>query len=1073
MNSDPSLLSPPQWLESSHKASDLPLARNDFSLVELWKVISRRRRLLLWTVFAFMALGFVYCLLNPRLYKAQAKLLLLKQDYAAGLSDPTQASASAAADALDFNLAVQTQVDVIKSRNLALRVIKELKLDQEPDYQLTNNNAENEKPLDESPKRLAFVLAKFDKRLQADSVSGTRIISVSFLDHSPQRAATVVNQLIADFIEYNYQIRFAASSEATNFLASQLNNMKAQVDEAQANVARLQQQSGIYGIDEANNATNAKLDQLNAQLTVAQANKAVKESIYKMALTRSPDVLAGMIGSQGTGANTANAPLQLLRQEQAEAAANYAELNARYGTEYPKVLQAGERLRSIQASIKSEIDRLVGQATAEYTLASDTEAAAARSLRLQEALASKMNKDAIRYTSAKHEADTSRDLYEELLKRLKEAGLLAGLRSTNLNILDSAIAPSRLAQPLLPIYLLVTLFGGLFVGIILVFTADAMDQSVRDPQKIEEAVGASVLALIPPVERSLPKAAIQTLRLSTSQSVWQYQTTAKAPRSTVAEAFRVLRTAILSSTPGRRSLVLAITSTSEGEGKSFTTFNLAAAFAQSGRTVLVVDADLRKRALSVALGFDRRDGLDEAVSDTVWQKYVTTYEEIPGLFVLPAGQDKHYPSDVLGSVSMTDLIGRLRAAFDVVLIDTPSILAVTDTVSLSTSVDAVMVVAKCGTTALHSLVRTLSVLRRARAQILGVVLNGIDFDSADFYYYWGKQRYGYAATPAQIFVPAPTVIASRATVLALVAAFAGLLCTANSQGQIKTLPAQVKTAPTDAALAPQKVLIGTGDMLSVNVYDAPELSQEVRVGSSGTVRLVLLGDVYAVGLQPEQLANGIENQLRNRNLIRDPHVSVAVKEFTTQGVTVEGEVKKPGLYPIFSTRSLVDVIALADGTTSSADTRITILRHATGETEQVTLSQNNGEQIASNDVRVYPGDTVIVPRASYAYVLGDVQRPGGYLMHDNGSMTVLQAISEAQGTTRIASLKHVILLRKTEDSTETIPIQLKAIQRGQEPDQQLQSGDILFVPTSGVKSFGQNTQAIFASISGAALYAFH
>jgi polysaccharide export outer membrane protein len=268
----------------------------------------------------------------------------------------------------------------------------------------------------------------------------------------------------------------------------------------------------------------------------------------------------------------------------------------------------------------------------------------------------------------------------------------------------------------------------------------------------------------------------------------------------------------------------------------------------------------------------------------------------------------------------------------------------------------------------------------------------------------------------------------------------------------------------------ERLVIGSGDLLSISVYDAPELAQDVRVGSDGSIHLQLLGDVTAVGLQPSGLAKKIEQEYREHKLISSPQVSVVIKEFTSQGVTVEGEVKKPGVFPVYSDRSLVDVLALAEGTTPSADTRISIRRHGSGEIQRVTLVQNSGQQNAENDVRVYPGDTVIVPRAGLAYVLGDVGRPGGYIMHDNGSMTILQAISEAQGTTRNASLKHVVLLRKSDSGTDTIPIQLKDMMRGKAKDQALLNGDILFVPPSGLKNFAQSTESLTASMAGAALY---
>jgi succinoglycan biosynthesis transport protein ExoP len=1074
-------------------STHVPLAARAVSLRDLWQIISRRQKLILSILACSIALGVLYALFMPRLYRANAQMEILKQDAAAGLSDPAQASATMAADALDFNLAVQTQVNVLHSRRLMLRVIEEIKLDRTSEYQLSGDKAEVGLPLEQAPRRAAFVLERFEKRLDVKPVSGTRLISVSFLDPDPKRAAQVVNQLLADFVDYNFQVRFAASTQATSFLAKELGDMKHQVDSSEATAVQLQQQSGIYGVDATNNATNSKLEQLNADLTTAQANLALKESVYKLALTRSPEVLAGMIGAQGTGANTANGPLQLLRQEQADQAANYADLNARYGPQYPKVLQAGERLKSIQTSIRSEVTRLVGQATAEYRVAQDTERAAAIALQQQKGVASKMNHDAILYTSAKHEADTNRDLYEQLMSRLKQAGVLAGLHSSNISILDPAIPPSRPAQPMILLGLLLSALAGLIIGVVVALLVDSLDDTVRDPQTIEELTGTRVLALLPPAERSLPKAAVQSLQRSSHHGSWQYQTTARAPRSTLAESFRVLRTALISLGRTRRLGVIAITSTSESEGKSFTTFNLAAAFAQSGRSVVVVDADLRKSALTRALGMEHAEGLDEAIVDVDWKEYVKTYEEIPGLFIMPAGRREHHPADVLGSDAMAQLLKQLKETFDIVLIDTPSILSVSDTVSLSAIVDGVVVVAKCGETEQHSLTRTLSVLRRAGARVLGIVLNGIDFDSSDFYYYWGKQGDGYKSSAEQILSPAPRIIQAATSTIPMILLFLGSFAflhpgaakaqaadsaAVGSVSQDSTTRATPQTSMRTALLMPgapvdlpQTTIIGVGDLLHIDVFDAPDLTEDVRVGGNGNVHLSLLGDVHAAGLAPDVLARNLEVSLSEKGLMRTPNVSIELKEFNTQGVTVEGEVVKPGIYPIYSARSLVDILAISGGRTTSADTQILVRRRGSNIPQRIDLRQTDGTAEAESNVRVFPGDTVIVPRAGLAYVLGSVQRPGGYIMRNDGRMTVLEAISEAQGTTGVASLNHVLLLRKTEDGTVTIPIQLKAMQRGKEPDQRLVNGDILFVPSSGLKDFAKDTQAITASLSGAALYA--
>ena len=1196
--------------------SSLPFAERSYSLHDAWKTLRRRRNILLLTLASCLLIAVGYILFTPRLYQADAKMEILKQSGATDLGDPAQASASLAADALDFNLAAQTQVDVLQSRGLAMRVMQELRLNDTQDYKLRGKSSSMAS--DDSSPEAAYALKRFQGRLKVGLISGTRLISVSFLDRSPQRSAQVVNQLIADFIDHNFQTRFAASSQATSFLSSELEQMKRQVDESQANVVRLQQQSGIYGVDETNNATNARLDQLNAQVTAAQSNLALKRSVYHLAMTRNPEILSGMIGAQGTGANTANAPLQLLRQQQADAAANYAELNAHYGSQYPKVLQAGEKLRAIQASIESEINRLTGEATAEYKVATDTEAAATSALAAQKQLAAKMNHDAILYTSAKHEADTSRDLYEQLLHRLKEAGVLAGIRSSNLKVLDAAIAPAKPAEPMVLLGLLAAIGVGLVLGALVAFLVDAFDSTVRDPEQIESATFAPVLGMVPMAAKSLPRAAVVSLTRTVGDA-WEYQTTARAPRSVLAEAFRSLRTAVLAIVNSKQWTVLAVTSTSESEGKSFTTFNLASAIAQSGRTVVVVDADLRKHTLSDSLGLGSAEGLDEAAFDPAWQKYVSTYSELPGLFILPAGQQGHQPADLLGSRPMAELIENLRNSFDIVLIDTPSILAVTDTVSLSSAVDGVLIVAKCGQTQQHSLMRTISVLRRGGAKVMGVILNGIDFDSSDFYYYWGRQTSGYAATEAQILSPAPQILPSHrgtksglaAAALIAVAMLASslsaqevtatvnvassdsaianavapasmapvgntrrLLGTPHTHAKVAAVtivsnpvakphepsaavpiqlgksvasptpqdakaidvklaspmkssgPDTPATAPTricidcmiqPAALGPhselrkqepatfllaaleipaeeqalagqqqertrlplpgqipdaaQGIVIGVGDTLNISVYDAPELAQSVRVAADGKIHITLLGDVQAEGLQPSQLEAAIEAAYQSANLLRKPNVTVELKDFATQGLTVEGEVARPGIYPIYSARSLVDVLALAGGRTDTADSHVTIRRHKTQKLERVELQQNDSDQQANSDVRVFPGDTVIVPRAGLTYVMGSVTKPGGYIMRDGGTMTVLQAISEAQGTTKLASRDTILLLRKTNDGTITIRIALKDMERGKVPDQRLLNGDVLYVPASGGRTFLADTSAITASLSGAALYA--
>lgn len=1062
-----------------------------YGMDDLFKLLRRRRNWLIGSVLASLLLGLGYVLLTPRLYRAEAKLQVMKQDPVSGLGDPEQASASMASDALDFNLAVQTQVDVLKSRRLAMDVIGALGLESTPDYAAKKGLLPFAKAKEDQATKDDNAYKLFEKRLGVESISGTRLISVTFQDRNPKRAAEVVNRLIAGYLDYNYQTRLAATNNATVALSSQLKTMKQSVEEAQAKATDLQQKAGNYGIEGVDNPVIAKVDQLNNALTTAQANRIARQQILKLVGEQGPEALAGLIGQQGTGANTTSSPIQMLRQQQAEAAANFADLKSRYGSKYPKVIQEQQRLDAIQASIDKEDARLRSQALAEYNIAASSENAAATDLQAQERIAAKLGQNVAAYTVAKHEADAKRDLYEALTKRLEEAGVMASLHAGNLEVLDAAAAPSKPSNPRAILVLAIMAFAGLFLGLILAFAADLWDTTVRDPKRIEDDYNLPILGLIPPIEAEIAKTRENMARYSSSGVQWKYQTSASFPDSATAESFRKLRTSVSAAVPHMSKRIIAITSPSESEGKSFTAFNLAVTFAQSGRSVLVIDADLHKKTLSHVLGFDTTEGLDTALTSQEWQKVIQPYAAISGLFVLPAGHCSRAPGDVVSSVEMMKLLQKVSRTFDLVIIDTPSIMPVVDAVALSSLVDSVILVARYGATAKQSFRRAVSVLRQNGASILGVVLNGISHESSEYYYYWGKAGSGYLNEGGVILPSLKSLPLQRTVALLLVAG--ALLFAPNSARSQTTSTTPASNQPTTqaenqanpqpaspVALIPRandehtgSIPVGPGDLLKIAVYDAPELNQEVRVGTDGLINLALIGPIQADKLDPTTLAHHIEAQLKARDLILSPHVTVTIAEYNSQAVTVAGEVTRPGRYPIYAPRDLVEVIALAGGLSKDAGVNISIKHEGDTQAKTVFLPQTEADNIMKSNIPVYPGDVIVVPKVGIVYVLGNVTRPGGYAMHDQGKMTVLEAVSEAQGTSKDAAMNRGILLRKTGEGTAKIPIKLKEMQHGKIPDMALQAGDVLFISPSGLKTFGTNTEAIAASLSGAALYAVY
>jgi polysaccharide biosynthesis/export protein len=277
---------------------------------------------------------------------------------------------------------------------------------------------------------------------------------------------------------------------------------------------------------------------------------------------------------------------------------------------------------------------------------------------------------------------------------------------------------------------------------------------------------------------------------------------------------------------------------------------------------------------------------------------------------------------------------------------------------------------------------------------------------------------------------------------------------------------------TGAAQQAESLLIGPGDTVQVSVFDTPELSQLARVTDAGSIPLIMGGDVKVSSHTPEEASRMIEKVLLDGNFLLHPRVSVTVAEFATAKVSVMGEVKTPGAYPIHTARSVVDVLALAGGLTEVADRKIAIERHDTHEKLSYFVS-NQAKAALEDAVAVHPGDTVYVPKAGIVYVLGDVSHPGGYAMTSNDAqITALQLVARAGGTNHSAVPSATKLIHRSGDSYTELPLALSAMQKGKKPDVKLEANDVIYVPFSYLRNFGMQATGVVASVSSAAIYAF-
>lgn len=270
----------------------------------------------------------------------------------------------------------------------------------------------------------------------------------------------------------------------------------------------------------------------------------------------------------------------------------------------------------------------------------------------------------------------------------------------------------------------------------------------------------------------------------------------------------------------------------------------------------------------------------------------------------------------------------------------------------------------------------------------------------------------------------------------------------------------------------ESLLIGPGDALNVQVFDTPELTQTLRVTDSGEVSLMVGGDVKVGGLTPGQAAGAIKARLQDGHYMRNPQVLVTVSEYATEKVSILGEVKMPGSFPLRTSRSVVDVLSLAGGLTELADRKILIQRNGSSEKVPYFFS-NQADTALDTAVQVNPGDAIIVPRAGIAFALGDVHVPGGYTMTNNESqLTLLQLVARAGGVQHTAAAPHAKLIRKTKQGYVEIAIDLRDMLNGKRPDMLLVPEDVLYVPFSYARNLAINSAAILATAGNAAVYRF-
>jgi capsular exopolysaccharide synthesis family protein len=582
------------------------------------------------------------------------------------------------------------------------------------------------------------------KSVEVKPVRRTSLVIISATSEKAVNAALYANSHALSYIDWVREKRMEQQARGLQFLNAQAEELREKVGDLEREMADYAESNSIVALNKDENITVQKMSRLNQLLTEATAKRIFDEKAFQGAESSLSKNSAGFDDSS----------TQTVRSELAKLDAEYQQLSSKFTDSYPKMQQLKAQIARLKESVGSQREQIVAGLKGKYLASVEEEKNLKEELEQQKSQTFELSKREVQYNVLSRELTTSRELLQSVLKQSKETSLAVESNSSNVSIVDYAAIPVRPSFPVKTQMLALGLIAGLLAGVGLAFLLSYVDNSIRTPEDVQRnlrlaslgvvpAFGAEYLTLDPISENNDQKTMIgQSANLpvvSEKQVPIMYLS---SPRSLAAEAYRTIRTGILLSQAGSPPRTILVSSAQSSEGKTTTTVNLAASLASTGARVVLIDADLRRPSLIRHFKIDGdRPGLVELLTGLCELAEVVIPEVMPGVAVIPSGRIPPNPAELLGSNEMVAILDNLAEQFDYVLIDSPPILPVTDSVILSRYVDGVVFVVKGGATPRKVARDAKNRLINVGARMIGVILNDVDVNNGDYYYY---NRYYYS-----------------------------------------------------------------------------------------------------------------------------------------------------------------------------------------------------------------------------------------------------------------------------------------------------------------------------------------
>jgi capsular exopolysaccharide synthesis family protein len=607
----------------------------------------------------------------------------------------------------DSEMFLQTQIQLIKSDEVLRPVVQRLMPEMLSAPGKTSAKSE-------APVSLGLLSVNRPPR--------TYLLQISFRSPNPVKAAEVANAVAQSYISHSYEMRLQDSRRNAKFMNDQLEELQAKMEQSSSALAQFEKELDMINPEDRSNMLSARLLQLNTGWTNAQTARVQKEAAAKSVHSGSVEALeASAQGEQ----------LRKLEESIAEESEKFATIKLHYDVAHPIYKQEASRQAELNQRFETLKKSIVQRVDAEYREALDNEKQLQEAVNDTKAQFDQLSMKSLQYKTMKRDADQDKAIFDELTKKVKEAGINQSFQSSSIRIAEKARPPLNPVYPRVPFNAMVAFFASTFLGVVMVFVAEGMDHTLRDPEEIQRQMQTEVLGALPVVK------AWRGVLPTTDSKRRPFFGGSGGVANTYEEAVRTLRDSILLPNGEQRPKSLLITSATPREGKTTTAVHLAVVHSQQKRKTLLIDADLRRPGVYQHTGVSNDAGFSNVVNgDANWRDMLQIPPELPYLSVLPAGPPSRKAADGVGD-ALKRLIADASDEYDLIICDAPPLLGFAESLQIAALVDGVVVVALAGQTERTAVSSVLTSLKRLKANVIGLVLNEVRADMSERYYYYG------------------------------------------------------------------------------------------------------------------------------------------------------------------------------------------------------------------------------------------------------------------------------------------------------------------------------------------------